>query len=364
MVPLVIGERPPSSIRPARRSAPVAGERIVGGLIPCNVIPEEILTDHPKRYRAMIVESGNPAHSIADSQRMREAIESLDFVVVIDVFMTETARLADYVLPATDAVREVRGDVLQLRVPAQRLPPPPALLDPPDGSAARAGDPRPPGRSAGLVTEADTRPVAGGGGAEPRTVRDCVLRAAAAATRARTASPRSSLYRTLGPTLPDGAASAAVLWASPTRCAHVESRRRANAPASAADRRRASGCSTRSSPARRAWFSPTTSGTRLARVSRPHDGTIHLVHPRAARRARPARDDTPPGDDPQWPFLLSAGERRSFTANTIFRDPAWRKKDAEGALRVLPPDAAALGVTDGARRVTTEAGERRRERVS
>ena len=42
--------------------------------MPCNVIPEEILTDHPERYRAMIVESGNPAHSVADSARMREAI--------------------------------------------------------------------------------------------------------------------------------------------------------------------------------------------------------------------------------------------------------------------------------------------------
>ena len=28
--------------------------RIVGGLVPCNVIAEEILTDHPKRYRAML----------------------------------------------------------------------------------------------------------------------------------------------------------------------------------------------------------------------------------------------------------------------------------------------------------------------
>ena len=45
--------------------------------------------------------------------------------------------------------------------------------------------------------------------------------------------------------------------------------------------------------------------------------------------------------------MLSAGERRSFTANTIIRDPEWRKKDADGALRIHPEDAAALGVTTG-----------------
>src|SRR4029453_236178 len=83
------------------RRSPVAGAPIISGLVPANVIAEEILTDHPDRYRAMLVESANPAHSLADSPRMREALRALDFVVVIDVAMTETAQLADYVLPAS-----------------------------------------------------------------------------------------------------------------------------------------------------------------------------------------------------------------------------------------------------------------------
>ncbi|MDI9843154.1 hypothetical protein QM333_34140, partial [Pseudomonas aeruginosa] len=49
------------------KRSPVANAKIIIGLIPCNVIPEEILTDHPKRYRAMLVETGNPLHSLADS---------------------------------------------------------------------------------------------------------------------------------------------------------------------------------------------------------------------------------------------------------------------------------------------------------
>src|SRR6185369_7696759 len=59
----------------------------------------------------------------------------------------------------------------------------------------------------------------------------------------------------------------------------------------------------------------------------------------------------------EFPFVLTAGERRTSTANTIFRNPGWRKKDAEGALRMSPDDAATLGVGDGGRvRVTTKRG--------
>jgi formate dehydrogenase len=56
-------------------------------------------------------------------------------------------------------------------------------------------------------------------------------------------------------------------------------------------------------------------------------------------------------------LVLSAGERRSFTANTIIRDPAWRKKDVDGSLRMSPSDAATLGVATGdSVRVTTRRG--------
>jgi anaerobic selenocysteine-containing dehydrogenase len=45
--------------------------------------------------------------------------------------------------------------------------------------------------------------------------------------------------------------------------------------------------------------------------------------------------------------VLSAGERRTSTAMTLIRDPAWRKRDPHGALRIRPADAAALGLADG-----------------
>ena len=43
----------------------------------------------------------------------------------------------------------------------------------------------------------------------------------------------------------------------------------------------------------------------------------------------------------EFPVVLSVGERRSYTANDIFRDPGWRKRDPDGALRVSAEDARA-----------------------
>jgi anaerobic selenocysteine-containing dehydrogenase len=52
--------------------------------------------------------------------------------------------------------------------------------------------------------------------------------------------------------------------------------------------------------------------------------------------------------DADYPFVLMAGERRSYNANQIYRDPAWRKIDQDGAMRIHPDDAKALGLSAGA----------------
>jgi anaerobic selenocysteine-containing dehydrogenase len=62
-------------------------------------------------------------------------------------------------------------------------------------------------------------------------------------------------------------------------------------------------------------------------------------------RLREPADERPA----ELPLVLSAGERRSFTANTIVRDPEWRGRADEHALRVAPSDATALGVASGDR---------------
>jgi anaerobic selenocysteine-containing dehydrogenase len=53
----------------------------------------------PNIIKALIVTGGNPVMSMPDSNAFREALQKLDLLVVHDLFMTETAELAHYVLP-------------------------------------------------------------------------------------------------------------------------------------------------------------------------------------------------------------------------------------------------------------------------
>ena len=181
--------------------------------MPCNVIAEEILTDHPERLRAMLIESSNPAHSLADSERFREALDALDLVVVIDVAMTETARHADYVLPAASQYEKWEATFFNLEFPRNTFHLRAPLLDPLPGHAARAGDPR----------AADPR-----AGRDRRGRSSAPLRAAAAEGRARVrrrrfgeavaARPgarRAAALRALRDARADAARRA---WPAPPRC--------------------------------------------------------------------------------------------------------------------------------------------------
>ncbi len=61
---------------------------------------DTVLTEKPYPIKALIVTGGNPALTLPDSTKTKQALEKLDFLVVIDLFMTKTAEMADIVLPA------------------------------------------------------------------------------------------------------------------------------------------------------------------------------------------------------------------------------------------------------------------------
>lgn len=64
------------------------------------VLPEAILTESPYPLKAMIISGANPVLTSSGSEKVRQALKKLDFLVVMDLFMTETAQFADLVLPA------------------------------------------------------------------------------------------------------------------------------------------------------------------------------------------------------------------------------------------------------------------------
>ncbi|MBN2552272.1 MAG: molybdopterin-dependent oxidoreductase [Spirochaetales bacterium] len=68
---------------------------------------DTILSGDPYPLRAMILTAGNPAITNPNTPKVRKALGSLDLFVVRDLFMTETAELADYVLPAASFLERV-----------------------------------------------------------------------------------------------------------------------------------------------------------------------------------------------------------------------------------------------------------------
>jgi len=337
----------------ATRVTPVTGQRIITGLIPAASIPDEILTDHPDRFRALIVESSNPVHSLPDSARMREALEALDLVVVIDVALTETGRLADYVLPASSQFEKWEATFFNMEFPRNAfhlrrpvLDPLPGTLPEPEihrrlvrGSGALDGD-------ADAIAELEEAALRG-----RAAFLDAFLRVSVERPHLGPYAP-VLLYETLGPTLGAGNEGIAAVWGLAQTCflAYPESVRRAGF-----DDGDALFDAIVASPSG-VVFTADEEDETWRRLDTA-DGRVHLVVPDLVDELRTLHDDVASDPDPEFPIVLSAGERRSSTANTIYRDPAWRKKDPLGALCLSPADAAGLGLVDGDRaRVTTRTG--------
>lgn len=336
-------------------TTPVTGSRIIGGLTPCNVVPDEILTDHPKRFRAMLVESGNPAHSIADGPRMREALAALDLVVVIDVAFTETARLADYVLPVASQFEKAEAVFFNFEFPKNYFFLRKPLMEP----------------LAGLFSEAELHArLAEALGQLPNeavaTLREAWLESRVAfrskffelvsEDRRLLAIAPVLAYRAIGDLLPEGLAEGAAVWVlfqvvAPTLAASLARAGFKGSPSEAADALFDALLASKSA----ITFSVDDWEESFARVA-THNGRIQLAIPELFDELDGLASE-PERVDAEFPFVLSAGERRSFTANTIMRNPDWRKKDRAGALRMHPDDAKSAGVEQGGRvRGTTRRG--------
>lgn len=333
------------------RTTPVTGARMPAGLVPANVIAEEILTDHPDRFRAMLIESSNPAHSLADSKTFREALDALDLVVVIDVTLTETGRYADYVLPAASQYEKYEATFFNFHFPSNSFHLRAPVLDPLPGTLP---EPEIYARLTRALGAVDARSLAVLRVAAKlgRTPFKLAFAALAAIDKNTVRMAPYLLYETLGPTLPDGAKAAAVLWAlaQGTARSHPEAMKRAgHANADALFDAIVAGRSG-------VVFTENTQAEAWGYL--PHeDKRFPLLIPEllGILDGLDAADALQTSED--YPFVLAAGQRRAFTANTIIHDDSWRMKDKKGALRICSVDASNLGLDTGSlARIVTARG--------
>lgn len=79
--------------------------RELNGGFPGGILADEILTPGKDQIKALFVTGGNPLMTMANAERLKSAMEALDLLVVTDIYLNETASLADYVLPATSPLQ-------------------------------------------------------------------------------------------------------------------------------------------------------------------------------------------------------------------------------------------------------------------
>ncbi len=329
----------------------------INGNFPPNVLPEEILSDHSERLRAVFCYAANPLRSYADTTAYEKAFQKLDLLVVADIAMSETAAWAHYILPCKTAFESWEGNpgvgfhkvYARMRPPVLKaegeqkengeiftlladalgiIPPLPDSLY----QAARSGTLKEYGQKLGefLITAPESGKVL------PFIV-----------------------AKTLGPAL--GSVHLASIFPLFLQMSK-----------------------TRQEEAARAGFSlGPEQGLEVFEAIRRHpqgvlvgirdpeknleanlatpNKKIQLFNPEVVnwlRKINPTEEAEQLRPHPEFPLILMAGRHMDMNANTNMRDPSWNKGKRACTLAVHPADAQRLGIGDKQKvRVVTEAGE-------
>lgn len=94
-----------------RFASRVSGAPEIFGEFPMTCLPEEIETAGPGQVRALITIAGNPVLSSPNGARLAAALDSLDFMVSMDIYLNETTRHADVILPGLSPLEDMHYDV-------------------------------------------------------------------------------------------------------------------------------------------------------------------------------------------------------------------------------------------------------------
>ena len=88
----------------------VSGLPEYGGELPVAALAEEMLTPGEGRIRALITVAGNPVLSTPNGVRLERGLQGLEFMVSVDLYINETTRHADLILPSTSALENDHYD--------------------------------------------------------------------------------------------------------------------------------------------------------------------------------------------------------------------------------------------------------------
>jgi len=120
-------------LRLGRWKSRVRGCSEIFGELPVACLAEEIDTPGDGQIRAMLTVAGNPLLSTPNSERLSRAFESLEFMVSLDIYLNETTRHANVILPGMSPLEASHYDFVfsqfSIRNHARYSPP---IFDPPE----------------------------------------------------------------------------------------------------------------------------------------------------------------------------------------------------------------------------------------
>jgi anaerobic selenocysteine-containing dehydrogenase len=318
----------------------------IAGVFPPNVMPEEILSDHPQRLRAVICGQSNPLRSYADTTQYEKAFKHLDLLVTSELAMTETAQLSHYVLPARSAYESWDGTFFPWTYPEIYFQMRQPVLKP-EGEQLEVSQiyTRLADRLGFIPDIPDSLREAATG---DRLNFGMELMKYAQSEPSAMAVMPFVLAKTLGEKLKS--ANLAALWGL-LMTAPKEFQENAV----------------------RAGFSPgMTLGEDIYKALLDHpdkdmqrirtdDGRINVLIPELADWVRSIDAETEQEAleaDEEYPFVLCAGLHVDTNANTLMRNPAWNKDRRACTVAMHPEDAHPLNFKDGQTvKVISEAGE-------
>ncbi len=116
-----------SGVRFGRYRSRVQGLREMFGELPVATLADEILTPGEGQVRALVTVAGNPLLSAPHAGRLAEAVASLELRIAVDIYVNETTRLADLILPPPGPLERASYDLalyqLAVRNVAKFAPP-------------------------------------------------------------------------------------------------------------------------------------------------------------------------------------------------------------------------------------------------